>query len=320
VIEWHKFETEAQWLELRNRFRDVTASVAPALYGLGYMTRLKLHLQMSGVDFSAPDRNDAVLRRGRWMEPAVALAVSERHPEWKIEPAKVYLRDPELRLGATPDFFIHNDPRGLGVLECKTVAPSKWESQWDRGRTPPLEHILQNTVQMMLSGAKFGYIAALLVDAYRMDLALCEVPGHPGAEDRIRDDVRKAWADVAAGREPQPDYARDAEAIRVLTRTATTDKAFDATGHNELPVILAQRAALMARIKQDRTRCDEIENEVKHLLGDAVTVNGLPDWRISFKPTDFKGYTVKARTSRVLRITDKRPAEERPDGGEEEAA
>ncbi len=30
----------------------------------------------------------------------------EDYPAWKITPAGVYLRDPAIKIGATPDFFV----------------------------------------------------------------------------------------------------------------------------------------------------------------------------------------------------------------------
>ena len=314
----HDIESEAQWLEWRQA--DITASRVAALFGQHpYETALHLYLEKCGVEFAQPDRDNRILRRGRWLEPAVAVAVGEKRPEWKIEAPKLYLRDPDLRLGATPDFYIHDDPRGLGVLQCKTVAPSVFERDWDSGREVPFWILLQIITEMMLAEARFGCVAGLVVDAFAMDVALVEVPRHAATEARIVQAVRGFWADVAAGREPAPDFARDSDAIKAMTAAATADKTFDAGGHNSLPAILAQRAALKARIKTDEARCTEIENEVKYLLGDAVTVSNLPSWRVTFKPTDFKAYTVAARTVRVLRIGDKRPAAERPDGDEEAA-
>ena len=320
MIERHEIAGESEWLEWRKA--DVTASRVAALFGQHpYETALRLYLENCGVEFAQPDRDNRILRRGRWLEPAVAVAVGEKRPEWKIEAPKVYLRDPELRLGATPDFYIHDDPRGLGVLQCKTVAPSVFERDWDSGREVPFWILLQIITEMMLAEAQFGCVAGLVVDAFAMDVALgrgaaaCRPP-------RPRSCKRCAGSGATSppAASPRPTSRAIREPSRAMTAAATADKAFDAGGHNSLPAILAQRAALKARIKTDEARCNEIENEVKYLLGDAVTVSNLPGWRVTFKPTDFKAYTVAARTVRVLRISDKRPAAERPDGGDEEAA
>lgn len=320
MIERIAITSEDQWLELRRP--HITSTAVAALFGLDpWKTVLHLYLEKRGVEFPQPDRDNPVLRRGRWLEPAVAAAVSERRPEWQLKAPKAYYCDPELRLGATPDFLIlQGDARGLGVLECKTVAPRVFERDWDSGHEVPLRHLLQTSTAMMLTGAQWGAVAVLLVDAFSMDIVITESDRRPDVEMRIKQAVSQFWDDVAAGNEPQPDFARDTEAIKAMTARSTDGKSFDAAGHNTLPTILAQRASLKARIKGDEARCDEIENEIKYLLGDAVAIENLPGWRVTFKPADYKEYTVKARTVRSLRITDKRPAEERPEGEEEFAA
>src|SRR5262249_8549517 len=150
------------------------------------------------------------------MEVAVPVAVNEVHPEWQIEKCRHYYRDPELRLGATPDFLIHGDPRGLGVLQAKTVAPHIYERDWQDGKRTPFWIELQTLVEMKLTGATFGVVGGLRIHAFDLACAVNEVSRHPGAEKRITDAVKQFWADVAAGREPAPDYGRDAELIKII--------------------------------------------------------------------------------------------------------
>ena len=119
MIERRVINSESEWLEWRRQ--DITASTVAALFNRHpYTTPLKLYLEKRGVEFTAPRSRDAARPR---LEPAVAKAVGEKRPDWKLEPAGVYLRDPDLRLGATPDFFIHGDARGLGVLQTKNMRP-----------------------------------------------------------------------------------------------------------------------------------------------------------------------------------------------------
>jgi predicted phage-related endonuclease len=73
--------------------------------------------------------------------------------------------------------------------------------------------------------------------------------------------------------------------------------------------MLAERAALLKTMGDAEDRCDEIETEVKHLMGDAEFANGLPDWRITYKTQKRAGYTVAPKEPRVLRITDSRGKE-----------
>jgi predicted phage-related endonuclease len=295
-----------EWLQWRKQ--DVTASRVGALFGVHpYETALRLYAEKRGVDF--PDADNKTMRRGRWLEPAVAMAVEEERPEWQLKAPKVYLRDPDLRLGCTPDYFIDGDPRGLGVLQCKTVAPSVYARDWLGGSEIPFWIVLQILVECMLSDAAFGVVAALLVDPHAMEVAVLSVPRHPDSELKILVAVRNFWRNVAAGLEPDPDFSRDAETIRLLMPKEQPGKTIDCSGMNELPVKLDERAQLMARIKGDEARCEEIETEIKFLMNDAEVLTGLNGWRISYRSEDRKEYTVKARSSRVLHIYDKRQKE-----------
>jgi len=318
AIERITITSEEQWLELRKQ--DVTASVVGALAGdHPYVTIYRLNAEKRGVEFPAPDRDNPILRRGRWLEAAFPMAVRERRPDLELKPARIYVRDTDLRFGATPDFFIGGDERGMGVLQAKTVAPHIFARDWDHGREPPRWVVLQTLAEMLLTGAAFGMIAAIVVDPFNMDLYLHEIPRHPSAEARLQDLVRRFWDDVDAGREPAADFTRDGETISAMLNKSTAGKRFDATGNNALPEILAERAKLMAEIKQKEARCEAIENEIQFMLGDAEAVTNLPGWTVSYKSSERAGYSVPTKVIRSLRIYDRRPEHEKPQGTEEAA-
>ena len=95
TIERREITTREEWLQWRKQ--DITASSIGALFNCHpYTTALKLYTEKRGTEFVVEDNK--AMRRGRWMEPAVAKAVEETRPEWQLFPAKEYLRDPELRL------------------------------------------------------------------------------------------------------------------------------------------------------------------------------------------------------------------------------
>ncbi len=304
LIERRTITNRDEWLSWRRE--DITASTVGALFGAHpYVTALRLYAEKRGVEFL--DQDNAVMRRGRWLEPAVAKAVGEKRPDWSLEAPNLYLRAPDLRLGATPDFFIHGDPRGLGVLQCKTVAPSVFYREWDEGREPPLWITLQCLSEMLLADATFGIVAPLLVDPHMMDVWLCDVPRNQAAETKIINAVASFWEMVREGREPEPDYGRDADVIKALTPHEITGMSVDLSGNNELPALLDQRAGLMQVIKDYEAKKEAIETEIKFLMRDAEFVTGIPDWRITYKTSDRAGYTVPPKQIRSLRITDKRP-------------
>jgi putative phage-type endonuclease len=303
MIEERAITNREEWLSWRRGF--VGASNIGALFGIHpYTTALRMYAEKRGVEFV--EKENSVMRRGQILEPAVAKAVRGKHPEWTLREPNVYLIDHENRLAATPDFYIDGDPRGLGVLQCKTFAPSVFHRDWNEGREPPLWITLQATTEMMLSNAAFGVIAGLLVDPFDMDVYTIEVPRNPAAEAKIIARVKEFWRMVDEADEPAPDYGRDADVIAALRPAEVKGKTIDLAGNNMLPDLLEQRAALHERMKADETRCSEIDTEIKYLMGDAEVAAGLADWRITYKTTDFKAYTVDARSRRVLRITDRR--------------
>jgi|SRR5262245_245185 len=307
-IERRAITDREQWKQWRRA--DITASTIGALFGVHpYTTALKLYVEKRGVEF--PETDNEVMRRGRWLEPAVIEAVRERRPEWTLEKSNVYLRDPEKRLGATPDYSIH-DVRGRGILQAKSCAPFIFERDWSP-EEPPRWIVLQTLLEMLLDDAAFGVIACLIDDPFAMDLHLYDVPRNPQDEAAIIEAARKFWLDVEAGREPEADYAKDSDAIRALTAQVTQGKTLDASTLNHLPMLFAEHAYLMAQVKRCEARDEEIKNQVRLAMGDAEKIIGIEGWHVTNKMVERAGYTVQPKASRQLKIYDKRPLHDRPD-------
>jgi hypothetical protein len=312
AVEARQILNKEQWLSWRRNF--VTASEIgglPAFNCHPFYTPLRIYAGKMGVEFGDGTEN-AVLRRGRWLEPAVAKAVSELRPEWALTAPGVFLCDTEIGIGATPDYYITGDPRGRGILQIKTVAPSVWNREWAKGEDIPLWVTLQTLTEMLLSEAAFGAVAVMLVDPHYMDVKILDVPRHPAAETKLVNEARRFMADTRAGREPTPDFQRDGAVLKLLLPKEAPGTQIDLTGNNELPKMLALRAQLMAQMKRDKARCEAIEARLKFIMDDAAIATGLDGWGITFKTQNRKGYTVEPSEPRVLLIRDKRPEDERP--------
>jgi hypothetical protein len=258
------------------------------------------------------------MRRGRWLEPAVGKAVTELRPEWGLEVPGVFLCDTEIGIGATPDFYITGDPRGRGVLQIKTVAPSVYAREWDNGKEIPLWVTLQTLTEAMLADAAFGVTAVMLVDPHYMDVQILDVPRHSGAELRIVTEVHRFVQDVREGREPDPDFQRDGAVLKLLMPREQQGSTLDLSGDNMITAMLAKRAEVKARMAADKRTCEAIENEIKYTMGDAAMLTGLAGFQVTYKTSHFKGYTVAPRDTRVLRVRDRRPKDQRPSADNED--
>lgn len=292
-----------QWLELRKP--DVTASSVGALFSCHpYRTALRIYAEKRGAEFPE-DFDDKVRRRGRKLEPAVADDVREQRPNWQITKANDYLRDPERKLGATPDYYITDEHGRRGVLQVKTAFPWIIERDWRDGTEPPLWILLQASTEMLLDDAEFAAVAVMNTGDY--ETLVFDLPRRAEIEAKIVKGVREFWELVEKGIEPAPDYGRDRAVLRALHPQHEPGKIIDLRDRNDIPVLLAERAKKTKENKENEARIEEIETRLIEQIGDAerALINGFS---VSYKTIHYNGYTkeVEARDTRVLRITDKR--------------
>jgi predicted phage-related endonuclease len=293
-----------QWLA-RRKF-DVTASVVGAVFGCHpYVTPLHLYVEKQGL-VDLPERGDGgVLRRGRIYEPAVAAAVAEQRPDWRLEKCQDYFCDDAAGIGATPDFFVHGDPRGPGILQTKTTIPSVYEREWSEDK-PPRYITLQAVTEAMLTDAAFGVVACLIFDPFDTPLTIAEFARDAGLEEQIRERVAAFWKDIEAGREPDVDYGAD-RALLVALMPREEPVTIDLSADNEVVAGLIERRDLKARIKAEEQRCSEIETLLMSRMGTAGVAT-VPEFTVTWKVQHRKGYTVAPSEPRVLNIRNKKDA------------
>lgn len=272
-----------EWLDWRRQ--DITASRIAALFDEHpFLTRDRLAADLRGepAQLTVP-----AMRRGRILEPAVAAAIAEDHPDWKLAKATTYHRLPDHRLGATPDYWLDND----GLVQVKTVAPLEWE-RW-QGR-PPLAYTLQTLTELLVTGRARG-VLAVMVCSTSYPLHLYDVPRHETAERRILDAVTEWWRAWDAGE------IASAASSAELAAAVDDGSHRDLSGDNLLPGLLAERAALKAQAGAAEKRLKEIDYELKQRIGPARTA-WLPGWLIKYPTLHRKEYTVAAGDYRRLEI------------------
>jgi putative phage-type endonuclease len=274
MIETREITSRAEWLKWRRQ--DVTASDVAALCGLSpWKSALEVWAEKTG--YANHRAETGLMRRGRWLEPAVLEALRETYPDVAIQKASVYLRDPELRLGATPDAFM------LGafstLIECKVISRPVYDA-W--GDDAPIYYQLQTLTGAMLANTDRAILACLVIDTYSAELVTFHVERNEEAEAKIREGVAAFWENTALGIRPQIDYGEDGALIARLFRLRDDLPPIDLTGDNRLPDILAEREALNAQIKAQEARCEAIKAEVVHKLNGApAAICGA--WKVTHK-------------------------------------
>lgn len=304
-VERYPVTSREEWL--RMRLADLTASDVPSIAGVGYRTPMAVWAEKKGL--LPPQSDNDLLRRGRWLEPAIWSAVQDEKPNWRILPAKIYLRSPSCRLGATPDALAVDPERdGIVLLQGKIVAKPVFERDWLDGGVEPLVPIgyqLQTLTETMLVEAHqqkpvYPFLSVLVIDSFSANLHLIPVARHVAAEGRILGIVERFWKDFDSGREPVAISAKDSEVVRALFPhdDGTT---IDLTSDNMLPALMDERKQLTDQIKAMSERKATIEAEIKAKMGVHTYAEIAGGRKLSLKLTKRVGYYVNDSEYRQLR-------------------
>jgi predicted phage-related endonuclease len=301
------------WLALRRR--DVTASDVPIVCGEGgYGSLAELYAEKKGLRPALVD--SGVLKRGRWGEAAVFEALAEERPEWQIQRAKVYVRDPTLRLGCTPDgFAIAPDRDGIGVVQGKVVSRYIFRHRWlfdpdddvkTGGANAPIAYVLQTLTEEMLNDTAWGVLAVLINAEYDWTFRLFDVDRDAEVEQRIRDNVAKFFRDhLDVGIMPEFDPQRDEELIRLLYPKDDGSE-IDLTTDNRAQVAVEELIETQAAVKRLKKSEDILKTELVGKLGEHTYGRFGNGQYISWKLQQRKAFSVAPSAFRVLRIQKRR--------------
>ena len=295
MIERHEITSRDQWLKLR--LQDVTASDIAALFGNSHPWRTTRGLWEEKVNGEIEDFDNSVLRRGRLLEDVVAVAAREEHPDWLIEKQSLYFRDPEARIGATPDFLVTIPGKGLGAFQAKTVAPAEFRRRWVEA--PPIHVVLQTLTEAMLMEKPFGVVAALIVDPYHLPLVEYFIDRDEQAEKKLRSAVAQFWHSVAEKRPPDFDFERDAALVASLYPREVQGSTIDLSRDNSFGALLEERDKLALEIAPLESRKKAVDVEIKAKIGDheCAMCNGRKvTWKLR------KPYVANVGAARVLHV------------------
>jgi putative phage-type endonuclease len=206
------------WLQMRRR--NVGASDVGALFHANpHKTALRLWAEKRGA--LPPDEEDnQAMRRGRILEPAVAEALRDAHPDWVIVAARQYVELTNPRLGCTPDFYAWpsreacDAGRDMFLIQAKTVLADVYEDEWTPA--PPAHYLLQIQAEMLITGIRRACLAPLVLDGNAFPVFEYHFDYDSELGDQIEAGAAKFWACVEEGREPKLKHVQDGATLGAL--------------------------------------------------------------------------------------------------------
>jgi putative phage-type endonuclease len=292
---------EAHWLQLRTQ--DLTSTDVAALFGLSpYKTKFELWHQKRDAEVVRLADNPR-MAWGRRLEMAVAHGIAD-DMGWCIAPFKDYMRLPDARLGASFDYAINRfdrpeppifpqSPDRLAILEIKCVDFLAFRDGWtieDDFIEAPAHIELQVQHQMLVSGLARAYIG-VLVGGNRIEVI--ERTADPQVHAGILTAARQFWADLDAGRAPDPVMPDDAQAVIALNQYAAPGKLLDARSNPEV-IAAVQEYAEASRLAKDAEEEKQVRKaDLLLAIGDAekVLVDGYSVSAGLTGPAEIKAYT-----------------------------
>lgn len=286
------------WLELRTQ--DITSTEMSALFGANpYGTLFELAHQKANKTIVELEENDR-MKWGKRLEESIAKGVAEDQG-WEVRRANEYIRLPHLRIGASFDFFIGDD----GILEIKNVDALAFREGWfidDNGHVEAPAHIeFQVQVQLLVSGRKYAYIAAL-VGGNRVVLIKREAD--LAVHDAILVQAGAFWHKIDNNIPFHPNFEEDAAFIATLYGFAQPGKVWDVKGDEVIRNLALEYANAADNEKEAKKRKDGIKAQLlmaigdhEKVLGDGFTISagmvgparveydreGYRNWRVSWK-------------------------------------
>lgn len=276
-------KNEQDWLSMRKK--DVTSTEVSALFGCSpYLTAFELWHRKQGNMDVAIEQNER-MKWGTRLQDSIAAGIAEDQG-WQIRRMTEYMRDTELKLGASFDFaFCKHKTDGLGsaiegkdeedgILEVKNVDGLAFRDGWivDGANVEAPPHIeIQVQVQLAVSGKKSARIGAL-IGGNRV--VLIEREPDFGVITQIKECVRDFWISVMGGIAPAPDFQRDAAFISKLYGYAEPGSIITAHGNPRILSLALQYKEAGVKEKAAKLSKDAAKAQILTLIGPAEKVMG----------------------------------------------
>lgn len=269
------FTDEKTWLETRTK--DITSTEISALFGISpYCTPFELWHRKKSQQYVKIDPNER-MEAGLHYQDAIGAWFAKKNG-WNVHRKTEYIRDTDLRIGASFDMEIE----GEGLLEIKNVDGLVFKNDWtikENGDIEePLHIAIQVQHQLLVSGAPVCWLGVLVGgNTHYLIKRTPDIRVH----EAIKQKVVEFWRTIDANIEPHPDFEADAEFIKSLYNFSEPGTVLNIADQADLTELAKEYKALGDAAKSAEERRDAIKAEVLTRIGTAEKAIG-------------EGYTISA--------------------------
>lgn len=252
--------SQEEWLQLRKQ--GITGTDLGGLTGVSkYTTPIRIYLDKTGA--IPPTEDNEKMYWGRVMEDVIKKEFALRHKEFKVLKPNAILQHYETDWAlANVDGIINRDGE-KGILEIKTVS-EYLKYLWGSEEVPP-QYMVQIQWYMYVTGATFGYFAAVLggneyIEKY--------VERDQELIDMLVSIAKDFWENNYLKKNPPAVDGSEASTnlLSSLYPVAVEKTEIDLT--DEALTFIEKREELKAQEKVLKEEISECENQLKSLLQD----------------------------------------------------
>lgn len=251
---------QEDWVRRHYDRKYMSASRAAGAMGFGnFSSPLSNFAELRG-DIDRPDTNLPMML-GHMLEPVVATLYEQETERPTQDPGEfaIIVHPDAPWLFATLDRVTINKSGKRGPLELKTTG-SYSRSDWIDGA--PVEHMIQNQVQMMCAQMEWGSLAVLVGNS---DFFTHDFLRDDDLAENILKSLDKFHSDVLHGNEPDPTW-QDGDVIKALHPKDNGETVHDDS--EEAILLLEDFEDLKKTLKRTQQDCDTAKFKLATLIGD----------------------------------------------------
>jgi putative phage-type endonuclease len=260
------------WLEARRQV--VTATDVAAISGVHpYKTPRLVYMEKKGL--LAETEPNEFMQLGTELEPYIGAKFA-RETGLEIVKGDFTVHAKHSHFGCTPDYLTAD---GEAVVECKWAGINAAQNFGEPGTDAvPDQYVCQVMWQMICTGRKMGYLAALLGTGR---FHIYEIPYDSKLASALIYQANQFWADYILNDNPPPISGQDADAELLKTQYPISNSVL-VTSTTEIDMIATELKLVKEQSDLLEIKKTQLENQLKEFMGEAdalTTQEGKFTWK-----------------------------------------